>query len=134
MLPFKLIYHELYDLNLGAHVFPSQKYRLVADKLVEDGIALPDNFLRPEPAADADILRVHTPDWVNKLKTGTLTQNDMMILEVPVLAGTRQCLLAGGRRHDPCRAGRLARWFRLQHRRRLPSRLSRSWRRLLRHP
>jgi acetoin utilization deacetylase AcuC-like enzyme len=83
MLPFKLIYHELYDLNLGAHVFPSQKYRLVADKLVSDGIALPDNFLRPEPAADADILRVHTPDWVNKLKTGTLTQNDVMILEVP---------------------------------------------------
>jgi acetoin utilization deacetylase AcuC-like enzyme len=83
MLPFKLIYHELYDLNLGAHVFPSEKYRLVADKLVEDGIAFPDDFLRPEPAADADILRVHTPDWVNKLKTGTLTQNDMMILEVP---------------------------------------------------
>ena len=83
MLPFKLIYHELYDLNLGAHVFPSQKYRLVAAKLVEDGIATPDNFLRPEPAADADIQRVHTPDWVNKLKTGTLTQNDLMILEVP---------------------------------------------------
>jgi len=50
---------------------------------VEDGIASPDSFLRPEPAADADILRVHTPDWVNKLKTGTLTQNDVMILEVP---------------------------------------------------
>jgi len=83
MLPFKLIYHELYDLNIGGHVFPSQKYRLIADKLVSDGIALPDNFLRPEPAADADILRVHTPDWVNKLKTGTLTQNDVMILEVP---------------------------------------------------
>src|SRR5208283_2325134 len=43
----------------------------------------PDNFLRPEPAADADVLRVHTADWVNKLKTGTLTQNDVMILEVP---------------------------------------------------
>jgi acetoin utilization deacetylase AcuC-like enzyme len=83
MLPFKLIYHELYDLNLGAHVFPSQKYRLIAEKLVEDGIATPDNFLRPEPASDADIQRVHTPDWVNKLKTGTLTQNDVMILEVP---------------------------------------------------
>jgi len=83
MLPFKLIYHPLYDLNLGAHVFPSQKYSLIAEKLVKDGIATPEDFLRPDPADDADILRVHTPDWVNKLKTGTLTQNDLMILEVP---------------------------------------------------
>ena len=60
MLPFKLIYHERYDLNLGAHVFPSQKYRLVADKLVADGIASPENFLSPEPADDADILRDNT--------------------------------------------------------------------------
>lgn len=83
MLPFKLIYHELYDLNLGAHVFPSQKYRLLADRLATEGIALPDNFLRPEPASDVDILRVHAPEWVNKLKTGTLTSNDIMKLEVP---------------------------------------------------
>ncbi len=83
MLPFKLIYHEAYDLNLGPHVFPSQKFRLIADHLATEGIALPDNFLRPEPASDADILRVHTPEWVNKLKTGTLTSNDIMKLEVP---------------------------------------------------
>ena len=31
MLPFKLVYHERYDLNLGEHVFPSQKYRLVRE-------------------------------------------------------------------------------------------------------
>ncbi len=60
MLPFKLIYHERYDLNLGAHVFPSQKYRLIENKLRQDGIAGPADFLRPEPALDADILRVHT--------------------------------------------------------------------------
>jgi acetoin utilization deacetylase AcuC-like enzyme len=83
MLPFKLIYHERYDLNLGAHVFPSQKYRLIETKVVNDGIAHRDDFLRPEPATDADLLRVHTPDWINKLKTGTLTLSDIMKLEVP---------------------------------------------------
>ena len=83
MLPFKLIYHERYDLNLGPHVFPSQKFRLVHDKLLNDGIAEVDDFLRPEPAADADILRVHTSDWVQKLKTGTLTHSEQMKLEVP---------------------------------------------------
>src|SRR5258708_951706 len=83
MLPFKLVYHDLYDLNLGAHVFPSEKFRLIHDKLLNDGIAEPDDFLRPEPATDADIRRVHTEDWVQKLKTGTLTASEQMKLEVP---------------------------------------------------
>jgi acetoin utilization deacetylase AcuC-like enzyme len=83
MLPFKLVYHEGYDLNLGAHVFPSQKYRLVCEKLLADGFASPDDFLRPEPAGDADILRVHTAEWVKKLQTGTLSLSDVMKLEVP---------------------------------------------------
>ena len=83
MLPFKLIYHEQYDLNLGTHVFPSQKFRLVRDKLLKDAIASEDDFLRPEPASDADLLRVHTPDWLHKLKTGTLTASEQMKLEVP---------------------------------------------------
>ena len=98
MLPFKLIYHEAYDLNLGPHVFPSQKYRLIADHFVREGIALPDDFLRPESASDTDILRVHTPEWVNKLKTATLTPNDIMKLEVPysVPLVTAFWLAAGG--------------------------------------
>ncbi|HTR66967.1 MAG TPA: histone deacetylase [Terriglobales bacterium] len=83
MLPFKLIYHERYDLHLGAHVFPSQKFRLVHDKLLNDGIADVDDFLRPEPSTDQDILRVHTRDWVQKLKTGTLSHSEQMKLEVP---------------------------------------------------
>jgi acetoin utilization deacetylase AcuC-like enzyme len=83
MLPFKLIYHQGYDLNLGAHVFPSRKFRLIADKLVVDGIATREDFLSPEPASDSDLLRVHTKDWVSKLKTGTLTLSEIMKLEVP---------------------------------------------------
>jgi acetoin utilization deacetylase AcuC-like enzyme len=83
MLPFKLVYHEGYDLNLGEHVFPSQKFRLIAERLVAGGIASKEDFVRPEPASDADILRVHTAEWVQKLKTGTLTLSDIMKLEVP---------------------------------------------------
>jgi acetoin utilization deacetylase AcuC-like enzyme len=83
MLPFKLVYHEGYDLNLGAHVFPSQKFRLIAEKLASDGIAEKQDFVQPEPAAELDILRVHTKDWVHKLKTGTLTLSEQMKLEVP---------------------------------------------------
>ena len=98
MLPFKLVYHDRYDLNLGPHVFPSQKFRLIAESLVREGIASPDDFLRPWPAADDDILRVHTPDWVRKLKTGTLTASDVMKLEIPYSAELVEAvwLAAGG--------------------------------------
>jgi acetoin utilization deacetylase AcuC-like enzyme len=83
MLPFKLVYHDRYDLNLGAHVFPSQKFRLIYEMLLREGFAKEEDFLRPDRASDEDILRVHTPDWVRKLKTGTLTASNVMRLEVP---------------------------------------------------
>jgi len=98
MLPFKLIYHSGYDLNLGAHVFPSQKFRLIAERLLSEGWASKDDFLEPAPASDEDILRVHTPEWVRKLKTGTLTPNEAMMLEVPYSAELVEAvwLAAGG--------------------------------------
>jgi len=83
LLPFKLVYHERYDLNLGPHVFPSQKFRLIYEMLLREGIATQEDFLRPNPASDEDLLRVHTADWVHKLKTGTLTASEAMKLEVP---------------------------------------------------
>jgi acetoin utilization deacetylase AcuC-like enzyme len=83
MLPFKLVYHKGYDLNLGQHVFPSQKFHLIAESLLGEGIATRDDFLTPNPATDEDILQVHTAGWVRKLKTGTLTASDEMRLEVP---------------------------------------------------
>jgi len=83
LLPFKLVYHDRYDLNLGPHVFPSQKFRLIYEMLLRESLAAEADFLRPNPASDEDILRVHTADWVRKLKTGTLTASDVMRLEVP---------------------------------------------------
>jgi acetoin utilization deacetylase AcuC-like enzyme len=83
MLPFKLIYDPRYDLNLGAHVFPSQKYRLVHDALLEQSIAAADDFLTPEPATDDEVLLVHGNEYVHKLKTGTLSNTEKMRLEIP---------------------------------------------------
>jgi len=83
MLPFKVIYHPRYDLNLGPHVFPSQKFRLLREFLLSEKIAAPQDFAEPSPASDADLLRVHTTEWVDKLKHGTLTASEIMKLEVP---------------------------------------------------
>src|SRR5271156_468161 len=98
MLPFKLIYSDGYYLPIGAHVFPAEKYRRVRDWLLGSGVAEANDFLEPEPAADEDILLVHTPEYVRKLKTGALTTREEMELEVPFSAALVQAfwLAAGG--------------------------------------
>jgi acetoin utilization deacetylase AcuC-like enzyme len=83
VFPFKLVYHDRYDLNLGSHVFPSQKYRMIHDQLLADGIAADDDFLVPEPATDEDVLRVHSRDYVYKLKHGSLSREEILRMEVP---------------------------------------------------
>lgn len=83
MSSIPLIYHSDYDLNLGSHVFPSQKYRLVRDALVAQKFAAASEFIAPALAPDEDILRVHTPDYVHKLKTGTLAPHEILRMEIP---------------------------------------------------
>ena len=83
MLPFKLVYHEGYDLNLGAHVFPSQKFRMIRERLLKDGFAEPPDFVEPEPATDEDLTLAHTADWVRRLRSGLLTFEEVMQLEIP---------------------------------------------------
>jgi acetoin utilization deacetylase AcuC-like enzyme len=83
MLPFKLVYSDAYYLPIGDHVFPAEKYHRVRDRLIASGVADNNDFLEPQPASDQDILLVHTPEYVNKLKTGTLSAREAMELEVP---------------------------------------------------
>ncbi len=83
MLPFKLVYSDAYYLPIGHHVFPADKYRWVRDRLLAEGVAEANDFVEPEPASDQDILLVHTPEYVEKLKTGTLSPREEMEMEVP---------------------------------------------------
>src|SRR6202167_1510621 len=90
----KLIYDDGYDLNLGAHVFPSQKYRLIRDRLAAEGC----ECVAPEPASDEDLLLVHGRGWITRLKQGTLHEGELMRLEIPWSQRMADafCLAAGG--------------------------------------
>ena len=83
MLPFKLVYSDAYYLPIGEHVFPAEKYRRIRDRLLATGVAEASDFLEPQPATDQDILLVHKPEYLHKLKTGTLSPREEMELEVP---------------------------------------------------
>lgn len=83
MLPFKLIYTPDYYLPIGQHVFPAEKYQHIHDRLIETKVAQDSDFLAPEAASDQDVLLVHTPEYVQKLRTGTLSAREEMELEIP---------------------------------------------------
>ncbi len=83
MLPFKLIYSDDYFLPIGHHVFPAEKYRRIRQRLEEDGVAEPEDFVTPNSASDQDILLVHRPEYVEKLKNGTLSAREELQMEIP---------------------------------------------------
>jgi len=83
MLPFKLVYSDDYFLPIGSHVFPAEKYRRIHDRLLAGNIAAASDFVAPRPATDQDVLLVHTPQYVEKLKTGTLSVREELQMEVP---------------------------------------------------
>lgn len=83
MLPFKLVYSDGYYLPIGSHVFPAEKYQRIHKRLLESGVADAKDFVSPLPASDEDILLVHTPQYVHKLKTGTLSAREELEMEIP---------------------------------------------------
>ena len=60
-------YSPRFELRWPEHVFPVEKYRLLAGALVSEGLARPDEVIEPQPATDDDILLVHTPGYLKEL-------------------------------------------------------------------
>ena len=83
MLPFRLVYHERYDLNFGDHVFPSKKYKWLHDRVLWTRFAVKEDFIAPAPATDADLLLAHNRAWIDKLAKGTISYQEILKLEVP---------------------------------------------------
>lgn len=77
------IYSQNYYADIGAHVFPMEKYCLLYERIIKEEIAGPGDFIEPEPASDEDIALVHTREYIHKLKTGTLSSEEEMRLELP---------------------------------------------------
>lgn len=82
-IPYRFVYSDAYWMvDLGKHVFPVDKYRLIYEKLLNGG-GKKENFAEPEPASEDDLLLVHSPKYLYKLKTGRLSQAEIITLELP---------------------------------------------------
>ena len=81
--PLKFVYCDAYWMvDIENHVFPLVKYRLIYEKLISWGVKK-ENFLESQLAEDDDILRVHSPRYIKKLKAGKLSHAEMLALELP---------------------------------------------------
>lgn len=79
----RIVYSSKYEVDIGTHVFPTAKFRLIHDRLLEKNLFKKEDFIEPQPATDEDIELVHTADYVRKLKEGTLSMWEIMTLELP---------------------------------------------------
>lgn len=58
------------------HRFPMQKYRLIPERLVQEGTLSEDNFFAPSKVSEQEILTTHTAEYWDKLKTQTLSRKE----------------------------------------------------------
>ncbi|MBI4539081.1 MAG: histone deacetylase [Gemmatimonadetes bacterium] len=78
-----VIWSEAYQVDIGPHVFPTAKYRLVKEQLLREGTIRESDLVRPEPATEADVARVHSRAYLGKIREGHFTPSELWMLEVP---------------------------------------------------
>jgi acetoin utilization deacetylase AcuC-like enzyme len=79
----KAFYSPRYELALPGHIWPTSKYRLIAEALAP-ALRGSSDFAE---ASWEDLALVHTREYLDKLRTDTLTPGDIATLELPWRAG-----------------------------------------------
>lgn len=72
----RVFYSPRYEIQLPGHIWPTSKYRLIAERLAQPTI-------EPALAAWDDLALVHTGEYLHKLRTNTLSAEDIATLELP---------------------------------------------------
>lgn len=84
------------------HRFPMLKYELLPEQLLREGVVPESAFFLPPSPPDEDILRVHAPEYYQRLRAGQLTRPEeratgfpwspeLILRETTILGGTLEC-------------------------------------------
>lgn len=118
----RIAWHPCYAHPLPeGHRFPMAKYDLLPELLIREGSISPSALFNPDPMAESDILRIHTPDYWRKLRdlalspqeqrrTGFPLSESLVLRERIIMQGTSDCVdfaishgislnIAGGTHH-----------------------------------
>lgn len=81
----RVVHSPRYELDLGPHVFPTTKYRHVADAVHRAGL-VPHGVIEPVAATWDELALVHTASYLDALRHGTLSPEAIAQLEIPCTA------------------------------------------------
>jgi acetoin utilization deacetylase AcuC-like enzyme len=78
-----IVYSARYQIDIGLHVFPTSKYRLVLARLLESGLARPSDLVESKPATWDELALVHTAEYLSRMRDGSVTDEELAQLELP---------------------------------------------------
>jgi acetoin utilization deacetylase AcuC-like enzyme len=79
----KVFYSARYEIALPGHVWPTSKYRLIAERVASGPYTARCELVEPPEASWDDLARVHTAEYLEKLRLGTLSADEIATLELP---------------------------------------------------
>lgn len=79
----RIIYSPEYEVDIGAHVFPTAKYRLIKENLLKEKVASENDFILPQKASIGEVGLAHTAAYIEKLKNAKLSYGEILKLELP---------------------------------------------------
>jgi acetoin utilization deacetylase AcuC-like enzyme len=80
----KVYYHDLFTFPLpDGHRFPIQKYAMLREHLLSEGVLQPHELCTPEPATDRQLSLIHSNEYIGKVKTGDFLPNEIRRLGFP---------------------------------------------------
>jgi len=80
----KAFYSDHFVLPLPeGHRFPMEKYRLLRERVLAAGLVAPEDLIVPHAATDAEILRVHDPEYLRRVVAGELDRAEARRIGFP---------------------------------------------------
>lgn len=80
----KIFYHDNFVLPLPeGHRFPMPKYSLLRQRVVATRLVPPGDLRLPRPATDQQLSHVHTTEYLEQVKQGTLTRQQIRRIGFP---------------------------------------------------
>src|SRR5215210_7034657 len=79
-----LFYADIFNIPLPpGHRFPGEKYRMLREELLRQGIAAPYQLELSPPAGRADLLRAHSAAYVDAFLSGSLGADHIRRIGLP---------------------------------------------------
>lgn len=86
-----VVYHDDYSPSFPEnHRFPMQKFRLLRDALVHEGLLVDAQLIAPELAKDVDLLRAHDTGYIQRFRSNTWLPEESRRVGLPWSLGLVQ--------------------------------------------